>query len=64
MNFQKVHTLPLIGAFLESFLTRHKYNKSFLYGVAGTVLFLVAYLIWYVFLINPFRLIYIIKILI
>ena len=50
MNFQKVHTLPLIGAFLESFLTRHKYNKSFIYGVAGTVLFLVAYLIWYVFL--------------
>lgn len=41
-----VHTLPLFGALLDSAVTHHHYNKSFFKGVLGTVLFMLAYLIW------------------
>lgn len=45
-----VHTLPLIGAILDSFLIRHKYKESFVKGVGATVLFLLSYLIWICFI--------------
>lgn len=41
-----VHTLPLIGAMLDSMLTRHKYSKKFFQGVIGSVLFFLGYIIW------------------
>ncbi len=41
-----VHTLPLFSALLDSFLTEHKYNKSYWKGISGTALFLSIYLGW------------------
>lgn len=41
-----VHTLPLIGAVLDSYVTKHYYHKSLAKGITGTVVFLLTYLVW------------------
>ncbi len=47
-NYQNhlIHTLPLVGAFFDSVVTKHNYSKAFLKGVFITVAFLLTYLVW------------------
>lgn len=38
-----VHTLPLIACFMENFLTKHYYNKSFLHGSLPILVYTILY---------------------
>ena len=41
-----MHTLPVLTALLENFLTKHRYHENFIRGFTPLFLFALAYIIW------------------
>ena len=43
---QIMHTLPITSVFIECFIQKHEYNKSFVKGCFTPVLFGLSYITW------------------